>query len=467
MDVNTICGARGVTIREIPQGTTMPESAEPTGQDIEALGEMIWALESLNEYFAVRTPIMVRLGQAGQSGGITDHAWQIWGQVSQQLSASTAVTVSALPLENLISGVITALEAEQSVNNVGDLDILRGILGDYESFLTGFQTALTDGNHPIAAGITYDSSKSFKHNIRSIVNQIYGRISSGVQRELGYNDQTFWTDTSLTADSARILLDSVQAQTQELCSDYNAAVPAPPIIQPPVTPAAAPRLLGYGINIVPLNAFQVVGDSSSPIQSGPGIQGDAALALHLSDEISLQLSYLGRLGMNSFSPWTSDLSYDSGAFSFTYDNFTAQASYFMQQNFNADYQEHLGALVVGYRFFNGLLEPFGGGIAGANDESAVYGGLVGVRSRHEFEGSNIALSGLIHYSLINREELNHQVGATIDAAWSPGSFGNADFEVGAYVSALYNSTPSGANVTPGLVLRWRGGVIPMYPVVLH
>jgi len=493
MDINSICTGHEIPIREVPAGTSLPPAAEVTAADILALGEMSWALSELNNFLAMSTRMKAQLGRPQQSGGISDHAWSIWTEVSRQLETNTGVAQAALPLELIINGLIERLETEGATQNAADLTILRIILSGtedvqgYESYIADFQQELSSGNYPIAEQVGYDRSRSFKHNIRPILERINSQLSEAVQAELNLA-QIVWTSQTISAASVEAVLDRVigihgQEGVEDVaglldtaCTSYAAAIPeplAPEVPEVPETPQPGPRRFEYGLDLVPSYAVQLAGETTAPITSGPLLQGDAAFGYHINEQMLLQLTYQAMLGVNSFSDWTSDMSYDTGILSFRYNDLTVQGSYIYQRDFMNNMAYHLGALGVGYSLFEGYLEPFGGGIFGGNTDGIGGGGFVGLRSSQIWQVGDSDISR-IGYSiqalgtLLYMDQLNIRPGGTAAFTWRPVSFGGADLEISAQVSGLYNTEPSGANIAPGLTIGWNTqNRITPYPAFLY
>ncbi|MBN2058094.1 MAG: hypothetical protein JW782_04815 [Candidatus Saganbacteria bacterium] len=483
MDVNSICSQRGVEIRPLPEGESLPEEARVTGEQIQVMEDINWLITSLQAYVEIHAEIRGILGQPGEAGSLRDHTWQIWSEVTQELVETTGVVAGVLPIERIAQEVIDRLEAEHSTANAGDLIKLREVVQLVEGFLEDFNELLTSGNYPYAAMTSYVADRSFKHNAQVMLQRLNTPISDEAQtgflsqaliNQIGL-DQIDWADISTSL--LDLISSRIRSLTQSYCEIYAAAIPepaAPPIVTPPVTPAEI-RRLDYGASLEPLHAFQLDGDESAQILSGPALRGQLALRYNFSEAMGLQLAYMAMLGVESFSDFSSDVSYDAGYVNFFWNALNIQGAYLWQRDFHGQsgQQFHFGSLAAGYTLLDGYVEPFVGGIFGGNPDGLGGGGLIGVRSSHDYQVADgdigrISYTAQILASLYYNESLNVRPGGDLAFVWRPFDFGGGSFEVGARVTGLYNLEPGAANIVTALTLGWNSSnVATPYPVLLY
>lgn len=474
MEVNAICRNHDITIREVPAGTSLPEGAVATQEDIAILAELEWGLSYIQQFLELSSQMRSQLGQAGQTGGISDRAWGIWAEVSTQLVTETGVTAAALPLERVIQGVVQRLESETYPEKQADLTLLTAILTSYNQFLAAFHAALNSGNYPIASAQDYDATRSFKHNIRPILDRLNSALSQELQTEVNLSAINWATLSAATVEQVH---GRVEASLRESCNDYAAAIPQPPepeVPEQPQTPEPDFRRLEWLMSASPGYAFQLAGDTSAPIASGPILRGNAGLSLRLNPELLLQLTYEGGLGLIALDQKVSDMSSDSGIFSVRYNELVGQASFLSLRDFTTGNDAYLGTLAAGYQFFNGYVEPFGGGIVGADDNGLVAGGFLGLRSSQIWQLSDSAISRIgyrvdaLGTLLYINEGFNARPGGTAAFVWHPVSFLGGDLEVAAQATGLYDTTSGSANITPAITLGWNSqAVIRPYPAILY
>lgn len=463
MGINEICAGNGVTLNPIPSGiAALPEELTISQSEIETLNEIAWILDSVRQL----TETGVRVAQVLGERPLTAAGQTALSDATRDVATEVSIPQNEVSFELVLRRAIDLIRSRGGSQT--DIVTLQGLLTEVTRVSTPIWQALTTGSatvHSILAAVVSEvytgaiastrfDHRSLRYTLMDIINRLSARLSPGVRTAINIS-QIDWS-----APSVAILSQAHQRVMDRIplsCEAYNQAIPEPPapiVVEQPVTPPPRPRVFNFGVRVIPAAGF---GDGPA----APEMSGEAFCSFRLSDDLTLQAAYRGDAALLSFDNFgVSRSGHDTGVLQMLWRDLAVQATYAYEYLTATDQSQHLGAVGAGYRWFNGLLSPFAGLIAGSSQDDYQLGGYLGVGTSYLYDGRGLARFGVnaqIFGNIVYQdatEEVTYQVGGTGTAFWRPATVAGADFQVGVGVAGGYDGGTESGSASVGLVLGW-------------
>jgi len=436
MDVNAICGQRGVTVRPVPEGLSLPEEGANLQDQIAVLSEVDCVLDAAIKFWELYAnqvfPVLL--------GGLSQQTRAVYNQVRSELAAQSGLAEQDIALDVLLEKVIERM-AGDSNSDVEDLATLRGFQPVVKQVFDAIREELTSqSEHPLVAeayAITHIENRILRLELKAVIERLIQELSPEIRAELNLSQISWdYPPDNLLTDINKLknwigeltqLISDIKTEAGELiatsCTTLAGLIPEPPIITPPVIPPTPPVTqperpavdLDYELSASPAYGFLGAKDQLN-------IFGQAGIGFGFSEKLKLQLDYQGFLNLSNLSTGDVDSrsAEDAASVTFSYLRFNFQGSFLYATDFVANRENVLGGIGIGYSLWDDNLYPFIGGLLGTSSGALAGGILAGARGGYRWEDlMGFNLGGQIYYEYFNAGGHEHEVGGRASVGFSP------------------------------------------------